>query len=434
MFDELIQNVTNFSVFTDSIIEFVNNLSVNMVIVFIMMIFMIVGAIDRIRGNKLGYGEQFEEGFMAMGPLALAMVGVVSLAPVLRIVLQPIIAPAYEFLGASPAMFATTLLANDMGGYPLAMQLAAGDEVIGNYAGLILGAMMGPTIVFTIPVALSIIKEKHRPFLASGVLVGLITIPLGCIAGAAVMNLTPYKINMGVALMNLIPVIIIAALIAVGLWFKPIAMMNGFLKFGKGLTVLITIGTAIAVFQYLTEIRFPLFNVMVEPDADGIIPLEDGIMIIGAIAIMLIGAFPMVKWIKKTFSKPLMSVGKTLGMNEQGSAGIIATLANNIAMFNIFNKIDGKGKILNVAFAVSAAFVFGDHLGFTAGVNSEMIFPMIIGKLVAGITALILANLLAPSLLKKINVDGAPEADDATPEEADAAETDESEKAVETEE
>ena len=413
MFDELIQNVTNFSVFTESFVEFINNLSVNTVIVFIMMIFMIVGAIDRIRGNKLGYGEQFEEGFYAMGPLALAMVGVVSLAPVLRIILQPIIAPAYEFLGASPAMFATTLLANDMGGYPLAMQLAGDDAVVGNYAGLILGAMMGPTIVFTIPVALSIIKEKHRPFLASGVLVGLITIPLGCIAGAAIMNLTPYKINMGVALMNLIPVIIIAALIAVGLWFKPVAMMNGFLKFGKGLTVLITIGTAIAVFQYLTEIHFPLFNVMVEPDADGIIPLEDGIMIIGSIAIMLIGAFPMVKWITKTFTKPLMSVGKTLGMNDQGSAGIIATLANNIAMFNIFNKIDAKGKILNVAFAVSAAFVFGDHLGFTAGVNSEMIFPMIVGKLVAGITALILANILAPSLLKKIDTDGSPEADDA---------------------
>ena len=412
MFDELIENVTNFDVFTDSIVEYVNNISINGIIVLIMMVFMIIGAIDRMRGNKLGYGEQFEEGFMAMGPLALAMVGVVSMAPVLRIILQPLIAPAYEFLGASPAMFATTLLANDMGGYPLAMQLAGDDVVVGNYAGLILGAMMGPTIVFTIPVALSIIKEKHRPFLASGVLVGLITIPIGCIAGAAIMNLTPYKINMGVALMNLIPVIIIAALIAIGLWFKPTAMMNGFLKFGKGLTVLITAGTAIAVFQYLTEIRFPLFNVMVEPDLDGVIPLEDGIMIIGAIAIMLIGAFPMVKWITKTFSKPLMKVGKAFGMNDQGSAGVIATLANNIAMFNIFNKIDAKGKILNVAFAVSAAFVFGDHLGFTAGVESEMIFPMIVGKLVAGITALVLANLLAPSLLKKIDADGSPEVDE----------------------
>ena len=407
MFSELIDNVTNIGVFTQSVSDFFTNLSINMVIVFIMMIFMIVGAIDKIRGNKLGYGEQFDEGFNAMGPLAIAMVGVVALAPVLRVILQPIIAPVYQLVGASPAMFATTLLANDMGGYPLAMQLAGSDAVIGNYAGLILGAMMGPTIVFTIPVALSIIKEEHRPFLASGILVGLITIPLGCIAGALVMNTTSLKINIGTAIINLVPVIIIAALIAVGLWFKPQGMMNGFLKFGKGITTLITIGTAVAVFQYLTGIRFPLFNIMVEPAADGVIPLENGIMIVGSIAIMLIGAFPMVKWLTKTFQKPLMSIGKAFGMNEQGSTGLVATLANNIQMFNIFDGIDSKGKILNVAFAVSAAFVFGDHLGFTAGANPEMIFPVIVGKLTAGITALILANILAPSLLKKI--ESAPE-------------------------
>jgi ethanolamine transporter len=66
------------------------------------------------------------------------------------------------------------------------------------------------------------------------------------------------------------------------------------------------------------------------------------------------------------------------------------------------DQMDPKGKLLNVAFAVSAAFVFGDHLGFTAGVNKEMIFPVIVGKLVAGVTALILANILSPKLLSKI--------------------------------
>lgn len=403
MFDELISHVTNFSVFTDSIRAYVDNLSINSVIITVMMIFMLVGAIDKIRGNKLGYGEKFEEGFNAMGPLALAMVGVVALAPVLRIVLQPIIAPIYEFLGASPAMFATTLLANDMGGYPLAMQLAGpGNEAIGNFAGLILGGMMGPTLVFTIPVALSIIKAKDRPFLASGVLVGFITIPLGCIVGGLVMNMTSLKIDIMTILVNLVPVIIIAAVIALGLWFKPDAMMNGFNKFGTFLTILITVGLAIAVFQFQTGIELPLLNLMSTPDADGVVPLMLGIEIVGSIAIILIGAFPMVHWITKTFKKPLMTAGKKLGMNESGSAGLVATLANNIAMFNVFGDMNAKGKLLNVAFAVSASFVFGDHLGFTAGVNQEMVFPVVLGKLVAGITALILATFIAPKLLEKI--------------------------------
>ncbi|WP_230398157.1 ethanolamine utilization protein EutH [Novisyntrophococcus fermenticellae] len=401
MFQELIDNITNASVFTDSIQEWIQNLSINSVIIFIMMIFMIVGAIDKIRGNKLGYGEQFEEGFNAMGPLAIAMAGVVAAAPVLAIILKPIIVPIYTLLGADPSMFATTLLACDMGGYPLAMQLA-GNETIGNFSGLILGTMMGPTLVFTIPVALSIIKKEDRPFLGAGILAGMITIPLGCIVGGLVMNMTPYKIGIGEILMNLIPVIIIAALIVAGLWFAPDKMIRGFNKFGTGVTVVITVFTAIAVFEYQTGIKFPLMNIMVEPDAEGAIPLESGLLVCGQIAIVLIGAFPMVKWITKTFGKALNAVGKKLGMDENGSTGLVATLANNIAMFNIMDKMNPKGKLLNVAFAVSAAFVFGDHLGFTAGVNSEMIFPVIVGKLVAGITALILANVLAPKLLSKI--------------------------------
>ena len=64
----------------------------------------------------------------------------------------------YELLGADPAMFATTLLANDMGGFALAQQLA-NDPQAGLFAGAILGAMMGPTLVFTIPVALGIIQK-----------------------------------------------------------------------------------------------------------------------------------------------------------------------------------------------------------------------------------------------------------------------------------
>ncbi len=403
MFDDLISNITNVSVLTDSIGEWVGGLSINSVIIFIMMIFMLVGAIDKIRGNKLGYGEQFDEGFNAMGPLAAAMAGVVAAAPVLAIILGPILKPIYGIFGADPSMFATTLLACDMGGYPLAMQLAGSNEAIGNFAGLILGTMMGPTIVFTIPVALGIIKEEDRGYLGAGVLAGMITIPIGCIVGGLVMNVAGYEISIITILQNLIPVIIVAALIVAGLWFMPAKMINGFNHFGNAVTIIIVIFTAIAVFEYQTGIMFPLFNIMAIPDADGVVPLESGLLTCGIISITLIGAFPMVKWITKTFGGVLSKVGGALGVNEQATAGMVANLANNIAMFNIMGEMDPKGKLLNVAFAVSAAFVFGDHLGFTAGVNNQMIFPMIVGKLVAGITAVIVANILAPKLLSKVD-------------------------------
>ena len=392
------------SIFTESISAWISGISINSVIMLIMMIFMLVGAIDKIRGNKLGYGEKFEDGFNAMGGLAMSMAGVVAAAPVLSMLLGPILKPIYGIFGASPAMFATTLLACDMGGYPLAMQLAGDDIAIGNFAGLILGTMMGPTIVFTIPVALGIISKSDRSYLGAGVLAGLITVPIGCIVGGLAMSaMTEYKLTFMQIIINLIPVIVIAGLIVIGLWFAPGPMIKGFNVFGTGVTIVITAFTAIAVFQQITGIMFPLFDVMstVDPET-GLTPLNSGLLTCGQIGIVLIGAFPMVKFITDTFGGALKKIGSALGMDENGSAGMVATLANNIAMFNIMGDMNPKGKLLNVAFAVSAAFVFGDHLGFTAGVNQSMVTPVIVGKLVAGITALIVANILAPKLLSKI--------------------------------
>ena len=89
-----------------------------------------------------------------------------------------------------------------------------------------------------------------------------------------------------------------------------------------------------------------------------------------------------------------MKLGHLLGMNDIAAAGLVATLANNIPMFGMMKDMDGRGKVINVAFAVSAAFVFGDHLGFTAGFDAGMIFPMIVGKLVGGVTAVAVAMFL----------------------------------------
>ena len=403
MWTDLVNHITNTDIFWSSLFEWIDTLSINKIIILVMMIFMIVGAVDQIRGNKYGYGEQFEEGFRSMGPLAMAMTGVVAATPVLSVILKPIIVPIYTLLGADPSMFATTLLACDMGGYSLAMQLAE-SETIGNFSGLILGTMMGPTIVLTIPVALSIIRKEDRPYLGAGVLVGIITVPIGCIAGGLAMNLTQYKIDIITIFRNLIPVMIIAISIVAGLWFAPAKIIRGFNRFGSSVTSVITFFTAVAVFEYQTGIRFPLMNLMVEADAEGVIPLESGLLVCGQISIVLIGAFPMVLWITRTFGKALNAFGAKIGMDENGPSGLIATMANNIVMFNTMDKMNAKSKLLNVAFAVCGAFVFGDHLGFTAGVNSEMIFPVVVGKLTAGVTALFLANALSSKLMKKVQM------------------------------
>lgn len=370
-------------------------MDINEIIVWILMICMVLGGLDRAIGNKFGLGEHFEEGFNALGPLALAMVGVTSLAPVLEKLLSPVISPVYGLVGADPAMFAGTLLANDMGGWPLANQMTDNLQAA-QLSGLILGSMMGPTIVFTIPVALSIINKEDRGYLAKGILAGIVTIPIGVLVGGIAAGFP-----LGFVLVNLIPVLVAAALIAVGLWLIPDGMTRGFEVFGKGLVFVITIGLIIGVFEFMT-------GVQIMPDGWELAPPTDGLATVAQIGMMLLGAFPAVALIVKFASKPLGKVGGLLGMNEVAAGGMVATLANNIPMFQLMKDMDPRGKVLNSAFAVSAAFVLGDHLGFTAGVERTMIAPMIVGKLTAGILAVVLAYFLFRKSLPAATHAGAP--------------------------
>ena len=353
-------------------------MSVHEILIGVMAAFAIVGALDRIFGNRFGMGQEFENGILAMGSLALSMIGIIALSPVLASLLKPVVVPVFTFLGADPAMFAGTILANDMGGGALALELTTDAQAAG-LGGVITGSMLGATIVFTIPVALGILPQADRPFLAKGILCGIVTIPVGVLAAGLVAG---YPILM--VLRNLIPIVLIGGLIALGLWKAEKAMIRGFGIFGKGVVALITIGLAAAIFQALTGWE-------IIPGMNGI---EEGFQTVGDIAIVLAGAFPLVFAITRLLRKPLLKLGNLLGINDTAAAGLVASLANSIATFGMVKDMDDRGKVVNIAFAVSAAFVFGDHLGFTAGFAPELLPAVIVGKLVGGISAVAVALFL----------------------------------------
>ena len=346
-------------------------MSFHEVLIDMMAVFALLGGLDRILGGRFGLGSRFEEGILSMGSLALAMVGIVSLAPVLAGILKPIVVPVYRLLGADPAMFAGTVLACDMGGGPLARQLTA-DPQAADLGGVITGSMLGATVVFTIPVAMGILEERDRPAMAKGILCGMVAIPFGILAGGLTAG---YAFSM--VLRNLVPIVLMALLIALGLWRAEKAMVAAFTAFGKILVAVVTVGLSGAIIQALTG-----FAVI-----PGLAPISEGFETVGTIAIVLAGAFPLVYVLTQVLNKPLMALGKLLGINEPASAGLIASLANSIATFGMVKDMDDRGKVVNIAFAVPAAFVFGDHLGFTAGFAPELLPAMIVGKLVGGVVA-----------------------------------------------
>jgi ethanolamine transporter len=239
--------------------------------------------------------------------------------------------------------------------------------------------MLGAVLVFTIPVALGIISKEDHKFLALGILIGIITIPIGAFIGGLAAGF-----NVRLLLSNLIPIILISLIIVIALWKIPEKTLKFFTWFGWTIIIIITMSLAVSIFQTLTNITI----------IAGMAPIWDGFRIIAVIAIVLAGAFPFLHLLSQVLKKPLDRLGKILSIKEKGMIGLISTLANNIPMFTMLKDMTNREKVINIAFAVSASFVIGDHLGFTAAINKDFILPMIIGKLIAGITAMILAYLL----------------------------------------
>ena len=95
---------------------------------FIFALFAMVGAIDKLFGDRLKLGSEFEKGILAAGTIALAMVGMLCIAPTLSQLLAPVMTPFSKLTGIDPSVLGS-FIANDMGGASVAQELAASETL-----------------------------------------------------------------------------------------------------------------------------------------------------------------------------------------------------------------------------------------------------------------------------------------------------------------
>lgn len=342
-----------------------------------MAFFSVLGAIDRIIGNRFGLGEQFEKGFHLFGISALSMIGMIILAPLLAQFMDPVLR-LMGSLRLEPSILPATLFANDMGGAALSYQVAA-DPALGRFNALVVSSMMGVTISFTVPVALTMVKAEQHKNTLLGFLCGVITVPLGCFVGGLLMGIAPMTV-----LWDLLPLLVFSALICCCLLFWPTATVKVFQIFGTAIGVLITIGLAIGVVEFLTGLT-PL---------KGLDTLENGAAICLNASVVASGAFPFMHILSKLLDKPLKWLGKAMGINQVSALGFVSTIATSVTTYGMMGVMDAKGVVLNSAFAISAAFTLAGHLAFTMAMDASAIAPMIAGKLFAGVLAVVLATFI----------------------------------------
>jgi len=343
-------------------------------VTYIMLAFGALAALDRIFGNKFKIGNEFEKGINMLGTLTLSMAGMLVIAPLISRLLSGVGSLGPFDISILPA----SILANDMGGAHLAKSLA-GDEKIGLFGGVIVSSMMGCTVSFTLPYVLQATDKKHHADVLYGLLCGIATIPAGCLVSGLIMGIDPLAL-----IIYMIPLMIFAGIIAIGLIkFKKITVAV-FTWLGILMKIIITVGLFSGIVEYLTGFK-------VIPYTDS---LESAMGVIINIACIMVGAFPLLNIVKRLLSPLLEKAGRKIGLDSHSAFGLLSTVGTSVSTFEAVDKMSKKGVIVNSAFAVSASFVFVDHLAFTLSFEPSLVPAMIIGKLVSGISAVILAFIL----------------------------------------
>lgn len=355
-------------------------------VICIMLFFMIVGIADRlIFRDKFGYGAEFEHGIMELGTLTLSILGIMCTAPILGELFSAIASPIFQYLGVDPAMVAGMILPMDSGGFSVVSQMTE-STYIRHLSGVYLASTMGASITFIIPLSIQILRPEDRAHFFYGSLAGFIAIPFSVLVSATVEGIPLQN-----AVRNLIPAIILAALLSAGILCCQNLMVKTLICLGKILGILNLTALAFVAAEQLLGIKI----------VPGMGEFEEHIAVIGTIAIMLGGAYPMVRFITKAFHRPFLWAEKHFGINENTLSGMIICLANILPMFPLIEKMPPKEKELAAAFSICASFSLGDFLGYITVQDKAVIMPMIIGKIAGGIFGMLIILFMRSNIFQK---------------------------------
>ena len=312
------------------------------IVVAVMACFMVLGAADKaIFSGRFGYGEEFEKGLGAMGPLSMSMVGIMCAAPSIGAFLGPALTPFFNAIGSDPSVAACMVLGVDSGGLPLALALAKTHEAA-MLSGLGLGGSFGCIMTFALPYGFGDVLRLGLPAFA------------------------------------------VAAILALLLTFCRDAAVRGCLLVGRLMMAAFVVLLACAAIEHW-------FSVTLIP---GMAPIGRQLEIVGEIGVMLSGAFPMVKFAERHFGGAIRGLARLLRIDSTASLGMIVSIANPLPMYVTLNRMTPEGRVVCSAFSGPVLCLLGDHLGFITAAYPAGTIPMLAGKILSALLALAIALLL----------------------------------------
>lgn len=337
---------------------------INQIIQYVIAFGVLLGGADRILGNRFGFGAKFESGFRLLGNIGLSMAGIICLAPLLSQAMGHVVIPLSHAIGIDPGIFGS-VLSLDMGGYQLALDLSE-NAALGNYSAVIVSAIFGCTLVFTIPVGLGTITDEDRPDFTRGILLGFVAMPFAMIAGGL-----SYGLSMGAIVWNSLPVFLISALLFVGILLRPEAMTKGFRVFARFIQILGTFGLTLAAIRHIAGIEL----------IPGMPKLLDAMATVSSIGISMLGCMPLAELLRRLLKRPCAWVQRKTGLNDVSTTALLLGVVSVSPALAMIPEMDKRGKVVCSASLVCGASVLGSHLAFTMNIHPDMVPQLLCAKL-----------------------------------------------------
>lgn len=343
----------------------------------LLLVFFIMGIIDKMCGGHWGFARGVDRGLSQMGILAMSMLGFYCIGVTCIRNHLDWISAISSHLPMDLSLVSGMLLAPDMGGFPLSMEMAA-DTRLGLFSGMLLSSGLGCLLSFQLPIALTMIDKEDVSVMMEGMIPGLLAVPLGLIVGGLCLGLSPVTL-----LIQMLPVLVLCLLMAVGFWkFYP-QMARILTVFGKGIRIL---GMLLFVL-----VMIGLFYEPFQIAEDALV--YEGFLVVAKITVIVCGALSLSELLMR-FCRPfLKKTAIAFNTNEASVMGLLVSITSGVAMLPMYTGMDEKGKRLNSAFSVMGAYVLGGQMAYIAGVTTGYnLWIYILAKLLGGLVALALVE------------------------------------------
>lgn len=350
------------------------------VFVCILIVFALIGLVDKILHNRLQLGTCFDQGMASMPGFCTSILGFYC---VLSALVENI---EVSDLSNSPWLCTIlgSLLAPDLGGYTLISSIQ-GSGPFHLFTAVLLTSTIGCTISFQFPVFLSQLKKEDVPIFMQGIVLGILALFPLCLF-----------FLIWIPIYYLWPLFLLYGALILGILFFAHTTIRILSLFAKAIQFLGLLFFGVVIISCLFSFAWIEKAIILE-----------GLYLVFQIAWIVAGANVLCQLILRYGQTQLNLLSRWMHIEKEALVAILLSLGSSIAIVDLYKDLNQEGKLINAGISVSAAYALGGQMGFIASMtDTKTTLIFILFKLTGGLLAILLIKKVKTKVLTKNQIKG----------------------------